>query len=307
MKNLSLLWLAIFGIAIIAGILFFWLNKGQNDKKTLWYVALFALLGTIFGMFSYLFASENFMDWQPSSVYILAQSLFSSAAIFHVWYLYNRCFWSVRNTTLHNEDAFLKEFIFSVFVACITVLFFILPIVVLSDKTLFLYNKTFIALPLCFIVPFLSLKSYDFFAQIPKKEYNIQWLYPQNAPLDPNRWIWENKVWVDFEIVNSLVEEGKWRAPKAKFGIEVPREQSIENIFRLGLREYHRRSPSVHVQDLGNEPSQSIDFWWLFYIKWVWNRPASWFRSRRYIDPSDSTTQNELKHGDILVAKRKTF
>ncbi|MBK7407692.1 MAG: hypothetical protein IPJ40_06175 [Saprospirales bacterium] len=88
-----------------------------------------------------------------------------------------------------------------------------------------------------------------------------------------------------------MVKES-WNKPgisrKAKFRILAPRNAPLGEIFRLAVREYNKQGAQIVVQDLGFEPENQGHFWWLFSLKFVWNRPHTWFPNLRYLDPMDS-------------------
>ncbi|MBK8492209.1 MAG: hypothetical protein IPL49_15330 [Saprospirales bacterium] len=39
-------------------------------------------------------------------------------------------------------------------------------------------------------------------------------------------------------------------------------------------------------------------------MKFVWNRPHTWFPNLRYLDPNDSVLVNALRPGDLVKARR---
>lgn len=308
--NIPWFLIILFLLSLTTGGIFLWLNKGKTDKRTWIYIALFFLLGILLGALVHLLNSPKGSNWRYSQIYFLFQLVFLALGILNAWLLYSKLFWSYRDTSRADRDSFWTEGLFTFTTATLSVVALITTFTLISDKSIADQNRpdlVFGGLIIVFIVPFLILKGYDFLNQIPTRNFDVKWTYPTHTPLEPNRWIWEHRTWVNFEVAESLENEGKWRIKPARFSVETPREQSLEDVYRLALREHHERGPAIPVQDLGYERSRQGDFWWLFKIKFIFWRPNTWFRKNRFLDPYTSVVQNDIRQGDVVKAQRMFY
>ena len=61
------------------------------------------------------------------------------------------------------------------------------------------------------------------------------------------------------------------------------------------------------VQDLGFERENQDQFWWLFTVKIIWNRPSTWFRKIRYLNANISPLKNGIGPDDVILVRRRTI
>jgi hypothetical protein len=302
--------IVLFLLSLVTGGIFLWLNKGKTDKRTWIYLAIFVVIGALMGGLAYMLNMPKGANWRYSQIYLIMQLVFLILGILNAWLLYPKLFWAYRDAERADRDSFWAEGLFTLTVCILSVLALLVSFILISGKSISLDNRpdfVFWTLIAVFVLPFFVLKGYDFLNQIPARNFDVKWTYPTHTPLEPNRWQWEHKVWVNFDVADSLENERKWRVKRAKFSVEMPREQSLENAFRLALREHHDRGPAIPVQDLGYERSRQGDFWWLFKIKCIIWRPNTWFRKNRYLDPYISIVENGLRQGDVVKAQRMFY
>lgn len=305
-------WLLIFllFLGLVTGGVFLWLNKGKTDKRTWIYWGIFLLVGALMGALAHLLNTPKGANWRYSQIYLLYQLVFLGMGMLNAWLLYPKLFWAYREPNRADRDSFWTEGLFTFTTGMFSVIALILTFTLISGKSISEENRpdiVFLGLIIVFLLPYLVLKGYDFLNQIPSRNFDVKWTYPTHSPLEPNRWIWEHRTWVNFEVAESLENEGKWRIKPARFSVETPREQNLEDVYRLALREHHDRGPAIPIQDLGYERSRQGDFWWLFKIKFIIWRPNTWFRKIRYIDPYVSVVENDIRQGDVVKAQRMFY
>jgi Type VI secretion system, TssN len=308
-------------LSIGSGFVFLWgFDLYQNERRTLRYPLFMLLLGCLAGLGLHYGAHQKdpacvflgisgiglkhvkdcpTVTWD--AVFTLLQISFLLFGIFHVWYMYKRLFWSKRDPFRPELDSFLPEFIYT-----ICVMFFVsLGMVAVSAYFVGLKSHagSYWAVSELFMMPFLVVKIYDFFNQIPKQDFSQKWFFT-NERINEDLWERINETWTYFEVKETWRDEGLKKGRVANFRIKAPREVPIRELFRLAVREYNRQGHDILVQDLGFEPVNKGRFWWLFSIKTVWNRPDTWFRKIRYLDPDLSTVHNHVYPDDVIVVKR---
>ena len=276
----------------------FGFNIDQNDKRTLLYILIMLILSASFGYVLYLF-TKYYPEKLPS-FYIVLQFIFLILGIFHVWFMYNKLFWSKRDIYDFKQDSLLPETIFTILIAS---LMCIITLALFGFLTDFSKITVYWALSISFLIPFLLLKSFDFLGQIPHRDFSQKWQFTNN-PIKEDHWNWENEIWVNFELKEKWIRSRQEMNRSASFRIMAPRKVPIREIFRLAIREYNRKRPDIVVQDLGFEKEINGMFWWLFSIKFNWKQPGTWFRKPRYLDPYISPVANGIHPKDIILARR---
>jgi hypothetical protein len=290
------------GIGIILGAIFMLgFNIDQNDRRTMLYPIFLLLIGGVLGVCLHFGSRSDAMDLPV--LYITFQIVCFLLGIFHVWWLYKKLFWSKRDTYQSERDSILPEFVYTT--AC---MFIVAAGLMLAYGYFAGFSKTdnYWAISLLFIHPFLFIKAYDVLNQIPQRDFSKKWTFTSER-IGEDNWDWVNETWINFEVKETRESEQRKKGRIARFRILVPRKVPLREMYRLAVREYNKQSPEVVVQDLGFEKNNEGRFWWLFAIKCVWNRPKTWFRKVRYLDPSASSVLNDIQPTDIVVAKRMSF
>jgi hypothetical protein len=284
-------------VVLLGSAVLFVRSNGKPDKQTWRYIAIMAVVALVNGAMMWgLYAKA---DLPILYVFLLALSIGLLAGYFHIEGI-SGLKWAERDTYNSARDSFLKEAGFT---------YGLSALVALLSLTLFgfLTSKWDVAasmwgLILAFALPFTIVKAYDFLMQIPDKEFDKKWFY-EIFPFDETSWKRENMISVGFVVADSIRNEKRWFRTKARFSIVIPRDQELRLIYRLALREYHKKEPSVPVQELGYE-EDAQPFWWLFSVKFVWWKPSTWLRQPRYLDPTETIANNNLQNGDFIAAKR---
>jgi len=284
-------------VILSVSMVLFLLNDGKMDKKTWRYFAVFAVVALVFGAVLWLLYQKA--EIPIFFVFLISLALFLIAGYFHLEKVYD-LLWARRDVGNWTKDSFLTEAGFTFALSSVMTLLCLLLFGYLIQKWEVAANMW--GLVLVFPLPFLLVKTTDFLVQIPKKDFDKKWFY-EVFPFDETQWKRENMVSVGFQVADSLKHENKWFSTKARFSIVIPRNQELRMIYRLALREYHKKNPSVPVQELGYE-EEGPRFWWLFYVPFILWKPSTWWRRNYYLDPNETIANNNLKNGDFIVAKR---
>lgn len=269
----------------------------QNDWRTKLYPLFMCLFGGLMGLWLHYGSFNNPMNLP--NIYMVIQGLFFLFGLFHLWFMYQKLFWSKRNGYDADMDSLLPEAIYSF------AILFLMGAGLLAAYGYFSgFSKmgNYWSISILFSIPFLFLKSYDFLNQIPQKDYSLKWVFTDD-PINENNWRWENETWTHFEVKEKFRGTSKVNR-LASFRIKGPRKVPLREIFRLATREYNKNAVDVVVQDLGLEKENKGKIWWLFSIKFIWSQPNTWYRKIRYLDPYSSSVINEILPNDIIVARR---
>lgn len=286
-------------IGVVLGAIFMLGFKlDQNDWRTLLYPVLMLLLGGLGGLLMDFSSAGN--PLVLPLIYVLVQVAFLLFGIFHLWLMYRKLIWSKRNTVDLQSDSVVPEMIYTFLIFSFAVVGFLVGYGYFAG---FAKIGTYWGIGIPFIIPFLFMKSYDFLNQIPKRDFSQKWKFTNEAIKEFN-WNWENEIWVNFEVKEKLVDAKVKTNRLVAFKILAPRRVPIREVFRLAIREYNKKGPTIIVQDLGFEQENKDRFWWLFSIKFEWKRPNTWFRKIRYLDPYSSSVSNEISPKDTVLARR---
>jgi hypothetical protein len=214
--------------------------------------------------------------------------------------------WSHRHPFDYYRDSFEVEFCFvGGMAAFMGLLFLKIPTFWCANPTPH-WENDFWDVGFILFVPFLLYKTWDAFTQIPYPDVENPWTFP-NRPINTEHWKWRELGQINFQIAKNLEAEYNLFEKPVLPWIEVPKEQSIGDIFTLMIQE-RRKSPSLAtIQDLGNEYGGEPMYWLLFSIKKIWWKPATWNRPNRYLFPDLSVVQNEVQANDIIVVQRVPF
>ncbi len=290
---------AIVGFSFILMTLFFGVFKlDQKDWRTKLYPLGMAVLGGLGGLWLHFGGRSNPLNLP--NIYISVQLICLGLGLIHLWWMYQKLFWSKRNGYDTAEDSFLPEFVYTLLVFCFITVGVMGAICYLGGACkMGLYWN----IALLFIVPFLFVKCFDVLNQIPQRDFSQKWTFSDHR-IGEDNWQWENEIWVSFlvkeHLEGALLKIGRY----ASFRVSAPRKVPLGEMYRLAIREYNRKGPEVIVQDLGFERENLEKFWWLFSIKIIWNQPSTWFRKIRYLDPFISPVKNKIRPHDIILARR---
>jgi Type VI secretion system, TssN len=291
--------LTLMGVGGVLGSVFaLAFSLDQNNLKTTLYPIFATLMGMLLGVILHYGSVDDPMNlpW----IYIGLQFLVLFLGSLHLWWMYKKLFWSKRDTYSKERDSFSPEFTYTMYI-----------MVMMSAGMLAGYGyfsgfgkmANYWAINILFIAPFLFIKAYDFLNQVPYRDFAKKWTFTKDR-IDEDNWEWNNEMWVHFEVRETVQAERLKKGRMSRFRILAPRRVPLREIYRLGVREYNKKAPQVVLQDLGFEIGNDGQFWWLFKVKTVWNRPNTWFRRVRYLDPFSSPVVNDMRPNDILIMYR---
>ena len=273
MKALGLGIIIIFLIIVVA-LLSLTLSKGKNAKKyqmaTIIYLVITALCFGIAGLPGLL-----------GTFFILTQILILIIGVLHAVFLYKLVPWTVKGK-------FLWEFLFSVAVAFLGAIFFLLVYnFILQVHVLQYVMLTAIT---WFFVPFFFVQAFNLYRMIPARIFR-KWHYPVGKEInDP----------LDSELVSllvvSFVFHKKMNDPEiTTFRAKAPLHMVFGRLFYYFVNDYnerHREGP-IELLDLEENPHG-----------WVFHHKPNWLGIKRYIDPDQIITDNQIRENSVIICQR---
>jgi len=212
--------------------------------------------------------------------------------------------WTKRHLFSFPEDSFAIEFVYVLNTSVLASIAFLaapytFELVPYSEEI----APTMWDAPIVYLIPFLFFKTLDFAGQIPLKRVENPYIFPVEQ-VNHNDWNWRGMQQVNFILKSSLIEEYDMFAWNSRPWIEAPKERSLGEVFHLCIQERRKKSNLSTIQDMGDEYHGTPEFYWLFNVKTLWNRPDTWIRKNRYLNPALSIEQNKISKDDIIVATR---
>lgn len=290
---LPIIYLSLVGIIILLFFLFAF-DRKQRDRKTWFHFILFFGFGGICGWLIHLLSS-GILSIENS--YIIFSVVCFLIGIFLVWYMLKKVMWVKSDSLNVEKDSFVLELLFIILCGICLSLGVAITLKYRDEP----YYNYFLSSTLLLPAWFLIIKSLDCLFQIPANEYKIKWKFPKYL-INEQDWPETNNVWIGFESMESYNRPGMTN--RIKYRAEVPRTIALGEIFRLAIKIYNGQGHFNSMQDIGVEPENENRFWWLFKLKFVLNKPHTWFPNFRILDPTTDAITNGLRTGDLVQAIR---
>lgn len=252
----------------------------RNKKVTLLYL-LFILI--TFGLVGLLSSSKVLND-TPLSSFIGIQVIFILLGILHLFTL-KRFFPDLEE----DKTNFFNEFLFTVVIVLVGFFAYINVI----DRFRPDYSFTFLGAGICFMIPFLVNKLYQFAFNIPVPLYKT-WSYPLDGTIkDPTKEELVNPAVISFEFQKAFDDK-----TITNFRIKAPENMEFGKLFYFFINDYNERHPESTVQFL--DPNTQEPQLWNFYFK------PNWYGSSTHIDYTRTVIGNNIKENDVIVCTRVT-
>jgi len=142
-----------------------------------------------------------------------------------------------------------------------------------------------------YLLPYLFIKSYDFWTAIPPNVYR-KWYYPVNTrvPVIELRNTQRVKVRISKEPNNPAWEGHEFEAPKDR-----ELGEWVHYMIELYNAKIDPQKPIVCQEAQTNKP-----------VGWVFYTPSFWGLFKTYLDPDKTFTQNNITTGTPIVARSYT-
>ena len=279
MKALGLGIIILFLIIVIT-LLSLILSKVKEAKKykkaTIIYMIVTALCFGIAGLTGLLGIVENLYAF-----FVLTQFLILIIGVLHAGFFYTLVPWSVKTK-------FLWEFLFSVATACLGAIIFL----IVYNFILQLHDLQYVMLAafVWFFVPFFIVQALHRYLLIPAPIFR-KWYYPVGKEInDP----------LDSELVSLLVISFTFYKKMndteiTTFRAKAPAHMVFGRLFYYFINDYNERHKEGPIEflDSGSLPSG-----------WVFHHKPNWLGLKRYIDPDQTITDNNIKENSVIICHR---
>ena len=250
----------------------------KNKKLAIVYILFILITFALAGLLS----SHKVLNDTPLSSFIGIQFIFLLLGILHL-YVLNKYFPDLSN----DKTNFFNEFLFTIIILFLGFISYMNVVNNFRPAFSFLFLGTGI----CFIVPFLFNKLYEFALEIPIPVYK-KWKYPLEGNIkDPTKNELTNPSVISFEFQKKFNDN-----EITNFKIKAPENMEFGKLFFFFINDYNERHPESHIDYLTSTTQQPHE--WIFYFK------PNWFGNLKHINFSKTVLNNEIKENDVIVCQR---
>jgi hypothetical protein len=249
----------------------------KNKKKFFIYTIVVLLLFAL----TALLANDNVLNNSPLGNFISFQILFLAFGSGHVWVL--RKFFPDLNTELSD---FWPEFIYTIVITLFGLVGFMCVVQAFKIE----YTYIFLAAGICFMLPFLGTKLYEYALAVPVPVYKT-WEYPVDAKIkDPKDEEFKNLKVISFEFNKSIDSE-----EISNFRLKAPEDMEFGRLFYFFINDYNERHPEniINVLDASNAAYK-----WSFFSK------PNWMGTRKHFDFNKTVASNGIVEDDVILCQR---
>ena len=261
-------------IGLVAGLKKVFL---KNKKKFLLYflVTLLLFAGTAF------LTTEKILYDQPLHSFIACQVIFLFLGLLHVK-AFRRYLPDFYKSPFH----FWTEFLYTLVVTMMGLITYMMVVGIYKPK----YQYIFTGSAICFIIPFLIVKLYEFAVSVPIPVYK-KWYYPVHKNLkDPKEEELENPLVISFKI-----SKEKQSHELNNFKLKAPEKMEFGKLFYFFINDYNDRHPNNEIEFLDN---QGLPVGWIFYTK------PKWYGVQKHIDVDRTIESNRIEENEIIICSR---
>jgi len=255
------------------------LRKLLNKNKKAFFIYTFLVL-IVFGVTGML-ASDKVLQNSPISNFISFQILFLIYGSIHV--LVMRKFFKDIYTKLSD---FWPELLYTFVTAIFGLFGFAFAIQFFKIDFMFM----FLAAGICFMIPYLVVKLYEFAVNIPVPIYK-KWVYPVDKNVrDPKESELKNPVVISFEF-NKEVDSDEI----SNFRLKAPEQMEFGKLFYFFVNDYNERHPESKIAHLDKNHNP---YEWVFYSK------PNFLGNRKHFDFNKTVDANGIKENDVIICQR---
>ena len=253
-----------------------------NLKQTNIYLLIFALSSLIINL-GFIYAMIHYYQY-ISLIYILGhQILFIGLGILHIFLAYKFLPWFL-------EELHIEQLFFSLIISLMAIGFQFMFFYRIFDGENFVYPiiPSFIA----FMAPSIIMKSYVYLMNIPEpqKKY-LSWIYPKNDDIEePDGTDLSGTIILNIYILKSTED-----SEPSNYTVKAPVNMNFGVYIYFLIKNFNENNQEDPIR-FYNEKG---DFYsWYFSVK------PKWFQSKRFIDPSLTIKENNLKDNITITCDR---
>lgn len=250
----------------------------KNKKAAILYILFILVTFALAALLS----SSYVLNDTPLNSFIGIQIIFMALGILHL-YIMEKYFPDLKK----DKSKFFYEFLFTVVVLCVGLIAYMNVVNRFRPDFRFL----FLGSSLCFIIPFLFNKLYQFAYNIPVSVYK-KWAFPLDDSIkDPTKHELTNPAVISFEFQKT--EDDK---EITNFRIKAPENMDFGKLFYFFINDYNERHPESTIEYLN--PSTMEPQEWIFFFK------PNWMGNLSHIDYQKTVIGNNIKENDVIVCQR---
>jgi len=250
----------------------------KKNKKAFFIYTLLVIL--VFGVTG-LLANDNVLQNSPLGNFISFQVLFLIYGSIHI--LVMRKFF---DNILDKITEFWPEFFYTLVTGILGLIGFIFTLQYYKIDYLYI----FLASAICFMIPYLTIKLYEFAVSVPVPVYK-KWTYPEQKNIkDPKESELKNPVVISFEFNKEIdVDE------ISNFRLKAPEQMEFGKLFYFFINDYNERHPESQISHLDEN---NVPYQWVFYSK------PNFIGNRKHYDFTKTVDSNNIKENDIIICQR---
>ncbi|WP_452226440.1 TssN family type VI secretion system protein [Lacinutrix cladophorae] len=251
----------------------------KNKKAAILYLLFILITFALTALLS----SHFVLNDTPLNSFIGIQLVFFALGFLHL-HVMDKYFPDLQN----DKTDFFNEFLFSIIILCIGLIAYMNVVNRFRPN----FSIIFLGSGLCFIIPFLFKKLYEFAFNIPIPVYK-KWVFPLDKSIkDPTKNELINPAVISFEFqkkheINEITN----------FRIKAPENMEFGKLFYFFINDYNERHPESTIEYL--DPNNMQPQEWVFYFK-----PKNWFGSVKHINYEKTVVNNSINENDVIVCKR---
>ena len=249
----------------------------KNKKKFFLYVIVTMLLFAITALLS----NEKVLNNIPLNSFIGLQVVFLCLGILHV--LAIRKFFPDLSEKI---TMFWTEFLYTLVTVCMGMIAFIFVVQIYKPD----YTYIFSAAIICFLIPYMVVKLYEFAIAVPIPIYK-KWLYPIDEKINDPK---------DDELLNPRVISFEFNKSKnsdeiSNFRLKAPEKMEFGKLFYFFINDYNERHPENKISYLDNQNNPH---------EWIFNTKPNWMGTQKYIDFTKTIDANNIQENDVIICRR---
>jgi len=250
----------------------------KKNKKAFFIYTILVIL--VFGVTG-LLANDNVLQNSPLGNFISFQVLFLIYGSIHI--LVMRKFF---DNILDKITEFWPEFFYTLVIGILGLIGFIFTLQYYKIDYLYI----FLASAICFMIPYLTIKLYEFAVSVPVPVYK-KWTYPEQKNIkDPKESELKNPVVISFEFNKEIdVDE------ISNFRLKAPEQMEFGKLFYFFINDYNERHPESQISHLDEN---NVPYQWVFYSK------PNFIGNRKHYDFTKTVDSNNIKENDIIICQR---
>lgn len=226
-------------------------------------------------------SDDKVLQNSPLGNFISFQLLFFLLGGVHVWVL--RKFFK---EIYEKPTDFWNEFLYTI----IATIFGLVGFIMVAQLFKIDYTIIFTAAAICFVIPFMIVKVYEFSISVPVPIYK-SWEYPTDSNIkDPTNDELKNPRVISFEFSKDYDNESI-----TNFKLKAPEQMELGKLFYFFVNDYNERHPEERIAFMNKDNTASE---WMFYSK------ANWLGIRKFFNFGKTIDANKIQENDVIVCKR---